>query len=76
MKRKPKSADLTIRMSEADRRTIEAAAKEDHLPASTWLRQAALRQAAATREAKVRRARLAELAKRLPGLPAFDRDDS
>ena len=74
--KKEKSADLTIRLNEADRRAIEAAAKADHLPASTWLRQAALRLAEERREAKARRAKLATLAARLRELPRFDRSDA
>ena len=74
--KKPKSADLTIRLDEADRRTIEAAAKADHLPASTWLRQAALRIAAERKATKARRVRLSALAAMLPDLPKFVRGDS
>ncbi len=72
-KRRRKLADLTIRLDESDRRAIEAAARADHLPASTWLRQAALRLAEEKKAAKARRERLATLAERLQKLPRFVR---
>jgi uncharacterized protein (DUF1778 family) len=74
--KKSKSADLTIRLNSADRETIEAAALADHLPASTWLRQAALRQAAEMRAARKRRVQLNALARSLRGLPRFERGDA
>ncbi len=74
--KKSKGADLTIRLTDSDRRTIEAAAKADHLPASTWLRQAALRVAEEQRASKARRARLGALAAKLRELPRFDRGES
>lgn len=40
---KSTSGDLTIRLSPAERRRLEAAAAKDHLPVSTWLRRLALK---------------------------------
>jgi len=40
---KSTSGDLTIRLSPAERRRLEAAAAKDHLPISTWLRRLALK---------------------------------
>jgi hypothetical protein len=74
--KKSKPADLTIRLTDADRHAIEAAAKADHLPASTWLRQAALRLADERRAAKLRRARLTALAAKMRRLPKFRRNDA
>lgn len=42
------SGDLTIRLSPAERRRLEAAAGRDHLPVSTWLRRLALKAAEGT----------------------------
>ena len=39
------SSDLTIRLTSAERRKLEAAAAKDHLPVSTWLRRLALKAA-------------------------------
>jgi len=36
---------ISIRLSEAELRAIEAAAERDHLPYTTWIRQAALKAA-------------------------------
>ncbi len=74
--KKIKSADLTIRLTSADREAIEAAAQADHLPASTWLRQAALRQIAEMRAARKRQAQLNALARNLRTLPRFERGDA
>jgi uncharacterized protein (DUF1778 family) len=42
---KSASGDLTIRLTPAERRKLEAAAAKDHLPISTWLRRLALKAA-------------------------------
>jgi uncharacterized protein (DUF1778 family) len=68
---KRKGRDLTVRLTEAQRRLLDAAARADHLDTSTWIRQLGLRRAeerAAEPERKRRIERLvAEL--RSGGLP-------
>ncbi len=71
-----KAKELTIRVSAEERRAIEGAAGADHLPASTWARQAVLRRVEEARreqERRVERQRVGrELAAMLRSLP----DDS
>lgn len=73
--KKGKTTELTIRLNEADRRAIVKAADEEHVPASTWARQVILGRVAEKRAARERRARTAELVRRMRDLPAFDRGD-
>ena len=42
---KSTSGDLTIRLTPAERRKLEAVSAKDHLPVSTWLRRLALKAA-------------------------------
>lgn len=74
--RSTKAKELTIRVSAEERRAIEGAAGADHLPASTWARQAVLRrveEARLERERREERRRTGrELAAMLRALP----DDS
>jgi uncharacterized protein (DUF1778 family) len=71
-----KAKELTIRLSAEERRAIEGAAGADHLPASTWARQAVLRSVEEARfereRREVRRRTGRELAAILRSLP----DDS
>jgi hypothetical protein len=73
--KKGKTTELTIRLNEADRRAIVKAAEEEHVPASTWARQVILGRVAEKRAARERRARTAELVRRMRDLPAFNRGD-
>lgn len=73
--KKSKTTELTIRLTEADRRAIAAAAEEEHVPASTWVRQVVMGRIAEKRSAKARRARVADLVRRMGELPPFDRGD-
>jgi urease accessory protein UreF len=50
-----KVKELTIRVSAEQRRAIESAAVAEHLPASTWARQAVLRRVDASRLERERR---------------------
>jgi uncharacterized protein (DUF1778 family) len=71
-----KSGDVTIRLAWQERRALEEAAARQHLPVSTWLRQAALR--AAAREALAdegeRRRRVARALEVLGTVPREDAD--
>jgi uncharacterized protein (DUF1778 family) len=53
--RTTKAKELTIRVSAEERRAIEGAAGADHLPASTWARQAVLRRVEEARLERERR---------------------
>ena len=66
---KPKTADLTLRLTPDNRRAIEAAAAADHLPASTWARRLLLREVDEQREDAARRDAGRALARRLRDLP-------
>jgi len=75
-KKPTKAKELTIRVSDEERRAIEGAAGADHLPASTWARQVVLRRVEEARrehERREERQRVGrELAATLRSLP----DDS
>ncbi len=73
--KKGKTTELTIRLTEADRRAIVEAAEEEHVPASTWVRQVVLGRVTEKRAAKARRRRVADLVRRMRDLPTFDRGD-
>ncbi len=73
--KKGKTTELTIRLTEADRRAIVKAAEEEHVPASTWVRQVILGRVAEKLETKTRRARIANLVRRMRALPAFNRGE-
>lgn len=55
-----KTADLTIRLTAEERRSIEKAAASAHLPVSTWLRQLAMQEAARLRDSEALRAKRKE----------------
>jgi hypothetical protein len=76
-RRSPRSNDLVLELSRDERRAIDAAADEERLPSSTWLRRVALSaaetvQASARRRAAGRRmaARLRAEFERLPDATA------
>ena len=68
---RPKGRDLTVRLTAAQRRLLDAAARVEHLDTSTWIRQLGLKRAeerAAEPERKRRIERLVA-ALRSGGLP-------
>lgn len=74
------AGDLTIRLTPDERSSIEKVADAQFLPASTWLRQLALRAVAAASEEREREARKKEwLARMKEGLwklpPAHEHAD-
>ncbi len=57
---KPKSWDLTMRLNEAQRAELDAAAEAEELDTSTWLRQLGLLEARARSSAPERLKRIRE----------------
>lgn len=60
-----KSPDLTIRLTQEERREIDRAAAAEHLSSSTWLRRLALIASEERRNRQEQRERMAVLAARI-----------
>jgi uncharacterized protein (DUF1778 family) len=68
---KRKGRDLTVRLTAAQRRLLDAAARAEHLDTSTWMRQLGLKRAEERAAEPERRRRIERLvaALRSGGLP-------